>query len=165
MTPSLQWDKVSALEQCDHRHLLFLATEIMECRFSIDPTKPWTAKQGVNDQLISFLKETAMDGTKLKGYQRKQFGKDVVSFCDGNKQMKGMATKLHQRLVAMDDHAQMERFKEIICSTPSTVQDEVCSNTVSNFKYLRAFWTRSHENFGIFKMVKIFGKSSKTLEI
>ena len=108
---SLQWHIVSSLEHCDHQHLRFMAQKIMDQTFSVDPNKPWTAKPEVNEQLISFLEHKQLDGVGVKEYQRKQFSKDLVAFC-GNKKVTGPATKLCAALKAMEDEAQIERFKE-----------------------------------------------------
>ena len=120
-SPSL-WDKVTALEHCEHRHLMFLTKEIMECRFSVDPARPWKSKQELDDLLISWFEKKQMNGSMVKEYDRKQFGKDAVAFCDGNKRMNGVAMKFYGKLRAMDNE-QMERFKALFMT-----QDEVCDN-------------------------------------
>ena len=63
-----------------------------------------------------------MNGLMVKEYDRKQFGKDAVAFCDGNKKVNGVAMKLYGKLKAMDNK-QMERFKAL-----NTTQEEVCGN-------------------------------------
>ena len=108
----LEWDGVSALEHCGHRHLMFLTKEIMECRFTNEADKPWKSNPEIDNLLISFLENKQMNGSMVKEYDRKQFGKDAVAFCN-EKKANGAAMKLYKRLMAMDNE-QMERFKEKI---------------------------------------------------
>ena len=122
---SLDWDKVRALEDCGNRHLMFLTKEIMECRFSIDPEKPWKTRPEINDLLISWFEKEQMNGSMVKEYDRKQFGKDAVAFCDGNKKVNGVAIKFYGKLRAMDNE-QMERFKNGITSNNNATK--VCQN-------------------------------------
>lgn len=114
---ALEWDGVNALEHCDHRHSMSLVKAIMECRFSIDTEDKWETEPVIDSRLVSFFEYKKMNGSQLKSYQRDQFEKDVIEFCDGNKEMKEVATALHKRLVVMD-HKQMSRFKKKISKIP-----------------------------------------------
>ena len=125
---SLQWDKVSALEDCEHIHLMFLTKEIMECRFTNEADKPWKSNPEIDNLIISFLENKEMNGSMVKEYDRKQFGKDAVAFSDGNKKVNGTAMKLYKRLMTMDDE-NMKLFKETILCASSGVQNEVCSTS------------------------------------
>ena len=126
---------MGALEDCEHRHLMFLTMEIMECRFAADPAKPWKSNPEIDNLLILWFQKKQMDGSMVKEYDRKQFGKDAVAFCDGNKKAKATAMKLYKRLIAMDNE-QMQRFKKEMISKDGITNVCLCFLTLS---YIQAF--------------------------
>ena len=77
------------------------------------PERPWKYKQDINEQLISFLEHKELDGVQMMEFKRKDFGKELVAFCDGNKKMNGPAMKIWAALTAIDE-PQMALFKEIV---------------------------------------------------
>ena len=55
-----------------------------------------------SDSFLSFLEDKKVDGEKLMKYQRKQFGKDVIEFCGGNKKLNGPVMKLYKLMQEFD---------------------------------------------------------------
>ena len=93
------------------------------------------------ESLLSFLSERNIDGEQLMKYERKQFGKDVVSHCDDNKKLNGPSMKLLKALRAFEVN-KMNKMQEWAPtdSLDGDLNDDICSNelSVSNDKELSA---------------------------
>lgn len=111
-------------EKSDLEHVHELAectqSQIMELAKRIISNHQKLTQNG--DILVRFLSTKKVDGAMLENYKRKQFIEDVVEFGDGNKKLKGVATKILKELqtyflsedgedeVAVDDNATPEQF-------------------------------------------------------
>ena len=113
-----------SLKECKYQHIILILNK------NIFPKLNQETLNENKEKIIKYIEKSQMSGKKIIEMNRKDFGSEIIQFCDQNKKLNGPIMKMYKLLREFDDFKSLslpngsrQSIKNVISSPPKSINE------------------------------------------